>query len=118
MRISSVSHPILLSLYLFAPRRFLESEADLDEEIKNMATLSADPSLYPYLITLNAIDSIVSLLAHENSDISLAAIELLNTLTDQKDNIDEEEDGGGLDADAVKGVSLLIRHMVKEEEKF
>jgi beta-catenin-like protein 1 len=86
----------------------LDSEADLDEEIKNMATLSADPSLYPYLITLNAIDSIVSLLAHENSDISLAAIELLNTLTDQKDNIEEDE----LEADAVKGVSLLIRHLV------
>ena len=73
----------LRSRYPDQPLKFVESEADLDEEIKNLTQLSSVPELYPELIKLHAVDSIVSLIQHENTDISIAAIELLNELTDE-----------------------------------
>jgi beta-catenin-like protein 1 len=64
------------------PLKFIESETDLDEEINNMMKLSAAPELYTHLVSLGTTTSILSLLTHENTDISIMAIQLLNELTD------------------------------------
>lgn len=77
-------------------KRFMDSEADLDEEIKHMMSASTTPQLYPKLIELDTVKSILSLLTHENTDISIACIDLINELTDEDvlGEIDEEGEAG------------------------
>ncbi|CAM0140299.1 hypothetical protein VKS41_002344 [Umbelopsis sp. WA50703] len=77
------------------PEKFMESEADLDEEIKNLLSLTQAPQHYHELVNLGSVPSLLSLLSHENTDIALDAIELLNELTDEdvgpgEDFADEE----------------------------
>jgi hypothetical protein len=47
--------------------RFLESEMDLDEDLKKFQMLATAPHLYADLVALNAVASIVALLSHENT---------------------------------------------------
>src|SRR5690349_21454335 len=47
--------------------RFMSSELDLDEEIKSLHSLATTPELYPELVQLNVISSLLSLLNHENT---------------------------------------------------
>ncbi|CAG8541164.1 6682_t:CDS:10 [Paraglomus brasilianum] len=77
--------------YADDPSKFMESEADLDEEIKRLKTLSEVPDLYPYVVQLGAVPQIVSLLAHENTDIAIDVVELLNELTDEDVVAEHEE---------------------------
>jgi beta-catenin-like protein 1 len=77
------------------PEKFMESEADLDEDIKNLLSLTQAPQHYHELVNLGSVPSLLSLLSHENTDIALDAIELLNELTDEdvgpgEDFADEE----------------------------
>jgi len=64
------------------PVKFVESELELDEEIKKLYALAASPELYPALVDLGAVKSILGLLAHDNTDVSLAVVGLLVELTD------------------------------------
>jgi beta-catenin-like protein 1 len=45
----------------------MDSEVDLDEEIKKLHPLAAAPELYPDMVKLGALKSLSSLLTHENS---------------------------------------------------
>ena len=45
----------------------MESEMDLDEDLKKFQMLATAPHLYADFVTLNAVASIVGLLAHENT---------------------------------------------------
>lgn len=65
------------------PSKFIDSEADLDSAIKSLSILSDHPSLYPLFAQLGSAASLVSLLAHENTDIAIDAVEILSELTDQ-----------------------------------
>ena len=64
------------------PEKFLESEVDLDDEIRKLQAVTATPDLYPELVKLGAIPTLAALLSHENGDIVAAVIELLRDLTD------------------------------------
>jgi beta-catenin-like protein 1 len=75
------------------PLKFIESEADLDQEITNLMGASAAPELYPHLVALNTHTSIISLMHHENTDIAIAAVRLLSELTDEDVVAETEEDG-------------------------
>ncbi|KAK3054232.1 hypothetical protein LTS18_012028, partial [Coniosporium uncinatum] len=57
------------------PQKFMRSEADLDEDIKSLSILSEHSELYADFAELGCVASLVSLLAHENTDIAIAAIE-------------------------------------------
>jgi len=46
--------------------RFMESEMDLDEDLKRMQMLATAPQLYRDFVALNAVQSLVGLLGHEN----------------------------------------------------
>nr|CAG4651712.1 EOG090X03ST [Triops cancriformis] len=65
-----------------APDKFMESELELHESIQELHALAATPDLYPLAVSLNLHKSLLSLLAHENSDISVGVIDLLQELTD------------------------------------
>ncbi|TGZ83497.1 DUF1716-domain-containing protein [Ascodesmis nigricans] len=65
------------------PQKFMESEEQLDTEIKSFSILSSHPSLYPEFIRLGTVTSLVRLLSHENTDIATDVVELLSELTDE-----------------------------------
>ena len=76
-----------------APEKFVDSEVDLDEEVKRLGALAGYPDLYPEFVRLNAVPSILALLSHDNPDIAADAVELLNELTDA-DAVESHEEGG------------------------
>jgi len=88
----------------------MDSEADLDEEIKRMMSASTTPQFYPKLVELETVKSILSLLTHENTDISIACIDLINELTD-------EDVLGEIDEEGEAGLKALVNDMVKKKKK-
>ncbi|KAJ3102727.1 hypothetical protein HDU97_000340 [Phlyctochytrium planicorne] len=87
------------------PLKFIESEADLDDEINALSKVSEAPHLYPQLVNLGAVASIVSLLSHENTDIAIAAINLINELTDE-DTVGDEDD---------EGLQVLVKSLLENQ---
>lgn len=65
------------------PSRFLESELELDEDLKKMRVLAAAPELYPVLVSSEALGTLLSLLSHDNIDIACEVVSLLSELTDE-----------------------------------
>ncbi|KAI5458866.1 Catenin-beta-like protein [Mariannaea sp. PMI_226] len=74
----------LRSKYEGEPQKFISSEADLDADIKGLSVLSEHPELYPDFIRTGCVASLVGLLAHENTDIAIGAIEVIGELTDEE----------------------------------
>ncbi|VDO47248.1 unnamed protein product [Schistosoma margrebowiei] len=63
------------------PRRFMQSELELQETLEEMQVLAANPELYPILTEqTSSLSLLLGLLAHENTDISLSVIDLLHEL--------------------------------------
>ncbi len=44
----------------------MESEVELDEEVKKLHVLAATPELYPSFVKLGTMTSLIQLLLHEN----------------------------------------------------
>jgi len=61
----------------------MSSEADLDADVKSLSILSEHPELYEEFAKLGCVASLVSLLSHENTDIAIDAIEIIDELTDE-----------------------------------
>uniref|UniRef100_A0A7N0UXI7 Beta-catenin-like protein 1 N-terminal domain-containing protein n=1 Tax=Kalanchoe fedtschenkoi TaxID=63787 RepID=A0A7N0UXI7_KALFE len=73
------------------PDKFADTEIELHEEIQKLRVLAGAPELYPDMVNLNVIPSIVNLLAHDNSDIAVDAVNLLQDLTDEDILEDNDE---------------------------
>jgi len=69
--------------------RFMSSEADLDTDIKALSILSEHPELYTEFVKLGCVNSLVGLLAHENTDIAIDVVEIISELTDE--DVDAEQ---------------------------
>ena len=69
----------------------MTSEADLDADIKALSILSEHTDLYEEFAKLGCVSSLVSLLSHENTDIAIDAIEIINELTDDDVNAEQNE---------------------------
>ncbi|KAJ6786889.1 hypothetical protein PWT90_00031 [Aphanocladium album] len=87
------------------PQKFIGSEADLDADIKGLSILAEHPDLYTEFVKLGCTGSLVGLLAHENTDIAIDAIEVIGELTDE-DVAAEDEQWSEL-ADAFMDADLL-----------
>ncbi|KAL1891286.1 hypothetical protein Sste5346_007746 [Sporothrix stenoceras] len=107
----------LRARYESEPTRFIASEADLDADIKALSILGEHPDLYPEFARLGSVASLVSLLAHDNTDIAISAIEILGELTDE--DVDATDDqwtalvDALLDADLV---GLLVSNLARLNE--
>ncbi|OAL54078.1 DUF1716-domain-containing protein [Pyrenochaeta sp. DS3sAY3a] len=73
------------------PSKFMDSEGDLDEAIKGLSILSEHPELYEEFASNAASSKLVELLAHENTDIAIAAIEMISELTDEDVGGEQEQ---------------------------
>ncbi|KAG0167587.1 hypothetical protein DFQ28_000837 [Apophysomyces sp. BC1034] len=99
--------------YAETPEKFMESEADLDEEIKNLLSLTQVPELYPEIVKLGSVPSLMSLLSHENTDIVIDAIDLINELTDE--DVGTSEDDLQKSEEATEGVKALVDALLENE---
>lgn len=105
--------------YVEHPERFVESEVDLDEEIKKLHALAAAPDLYPELVRLNAVPSLLGLLTHENTDIAIDVVSLLSDLTDEDVIGETSEDSAAILVDALienNALELLVQNLSRMEE--
>ena len=73
------------------PEKFMDSEVDLHDELQELFPIATAPELFPLLVSLGAMKSILGVLTHENTDVSLAAVSLLQELTDP-DTLTEDSD--------------------------
>ena len=80
------------------PQKFMGSEADLDADIKALSILSEHPELYEEFAKLGCVGSLVGLLAHENADIAIDAVEIVSELTDEDVEAEEEQWNALVDA--------------------
>ncbi|KAL8882523.1 MAG: hypothetical protein Q9198_000491 [Flavoplaca austrocitrina] len=87
------------------PQKFMGSEADLDADVKALSILSDHPDLYGDFAKLGCVASLVSLLAHENTDIAIDAIEIIKELTDE--DVEAEQEQWDLLVDAMLDADLL-----------
>ncbi|KAI0018657.1 Catenin-beta-like protein [Xylariomycetidae sp. FL0641] len=103
-----------------APARFIGSEAELDAAIKALSILSQHPGLYGEFARLGCAASLASLLAHENADVAIDALEIVGELTDEDTEADEAQWGALVDAllapDAADLLGLLAGTLERLDE--
>ncbi|KAK7402497.1 hypothetical protein QQX98_011741 [Neonectria punicea] len=102
------------------PQKFIGSEGDLDADIKGLSLLSQHPELYPDFVKTGCVASLVGLLAHENTDIAIDAIEIMGELTDEDVSADEAQWNSLVDAMMDSDVlSLMVSNFsrLNEEEE-
>lgn len=80
------------------PQKFMGSESELDSDLKALSILSEHPELYSEFAKLGCVSSLVGLLAHENTDIAIDAIEIISELTDEDVEADAEQWNAIVDA--------------------
>ncbi|KAI0215313.1 Beta-catenin-like protein 1 [Lamellibrachia satsuma] len=100
------------------PEKFMESELELNDIIQEMHVIATVPDLYYVLVDLNAVQSILQLLNHENTDISIATVDLLQEMTDV-DTLTESEDGTNVLIDALlegQLIAQLVENMERLDE--
>lgn len=95
----------LRAKYSDDPQKFIASEADLDSDVKALSILAEHPELYADFAKMGCVGSLVSLLAHENTDIAIDAIEIINELTDE--DVAAEERPWTAMVDALMNADLL-----------
>ncbi|KAI7869758.1 Catenin-beta-like protein [Spinellus fusiger] len=99
--------------YAEEPEKFMESEADLDEEIKGLLGLTQAPQMYPELVKLGSVVSLMTLLSHENTDIVIDVIDLINELTDE--DVGTSEEDLEQSEEAASGLKVLVDALLSNE---
>lgn len=103
--------------YADQPEKFMESEADLDEEIKNLLSLTEAPQMYPEFVKLGSVASLMSLLSHENTDIAIDTIDLINELTDEDVGASTSEDDLERSEEVLEAINTFVSAMVNQSFK-
>ncbi|OAY83833.1 Beta-catenin-like protein 1 [Ananas comosus] len=100
------------------PERFADSEVELHGEIERLRVLAGAPELYPELVALNAVPSLVGLLGHDNADIAVDVVSLLTDLTDADVLGDHDDPARALVAALVdnNALELLVQNLARLSE--
>lgn len=110
----------LRARYEAEPAKFMASEADLDAEIKSWSLLSEHPELYVDFAQSDALGLLVGLLAHENTDVAIGAIEIISELLDEDVEAEQEQwdnlVNALLDADLLELLMSNLARLNEEEE--
>lgn len=93
----------LRTKYPTEPEKFVDSEFNLLETLRALFLFATKPALtYPLLLENSTPNTLADLLSHENIDVPVAVIEVLEELLDpedledaQDDDDDDNEDGDG-----------------------
>lgn len=107
----------LRAKYADEPLKFVASEADLDTEIKNLTLMSEHSKLYPDFVRSGCVDSLVGLLAHDNTDIAISVCEVIEELIDEDSDVQEKDwevlVKAMLDADLIE---LLVSNLYRLDQ--
>jgi beta-catenin-like protein 1 len=98
--------------------RFMESELELHEAIQLMHALATVPELYTVGVEQKLIPTLLGLLSHDNADISVAVVNLLQELTDI-DTLNESQDEAAILIDALLDqqiCALLVHNLERLNE--
>jgi beta-catenin-like protein 1 len=100
------------------PTKFMASEADLDESIKSFSILTEHTELYEEFARSSSAASLVALLAHDNTDIAIVAIEIISELTDE-DVVSEQSQWDALVTSFMEAdlLSMLISNFARFNEE-
>ncbi|XP_026408021.1 beta-catenin-like protein 1 [Papaver somniferum] len=100
------------------PERFADSEIELHEEIEKLKILAGGPELYPELVNLNTVQSILRLLGHDNTDIAIDVVGLLQDLTDE-DVLEDNDEPAKILVDSLienNALELLVQNLSRLSE--
>ncbi|KAA8547646.1 hypothetical protein F0562_004075 [Nyssa sinensis] len=100
------------------PEKFADSEIELHEEIEKLKILAGGPELYPELVNLNTVPSILGLLSHDNTDIAVDVVGLLQDLTDE-DVLEDNDEPAQILVDALienNVLELLVQNLLRLSE--
>lgn len=100
------------------PEKFADSEVELHDEIQKLKILAGGPDLYPDLVALNTVPSIVGLLGHDNTDIAMDVVSLIVDLTDE-DVLEDNDEPAKVLVDALvenNALELLVQNIGRLSE--
>lgn len=103
------------------PTKFVDSEVDLHGEIQAFHVAATAPKYFPVMVKLGTVSTLLSLLIHENADVCLAVVGLLQELTDG-DVIEDDEIAARqlidalLDGDFVSLVVSLLERLKEPDD--
>lgn len=69
----------------------MDSEIELNDAVQELHVVATQSDLYPVLVNMNGLALLLGLLNHENIDISIAVISLLQELTDVDTSTESED---------------------------
>ena len=101
-----------------APEKFMESEVELNSEIQKLHVIATAPEFYSVVVEAQSLQTLLGLLNHENSDITLAVIDLLQEMTDV-DTLTESEEGAEILIDALlsgQAIGLFVQSLGRLNE--
>ena len=58
------------------PDKFMMSEMELHDVVRELQNVSTVPHFYPIMVELNCVSTLLGLLAHDNTDLAVAAVEV------------------------------------------
>lgn len=96
----------------------MESEVELHETLQELHIIATNPDLYQLMVELSAVPSLLELLSHENTDIAVGVVDLLQELTDV-DILHESEEGASTLIDALleqQVCALLVQNLERLDE--
>jgi len=100
------------------PDKFMVSEMELHDGVRELQNVSTVPHMYPTMVELNCVSTLLGLLSHENTDIAVAAVEVLQELTDV-DTMNESDEGAEALMTALNEnqiCSLLVSNLERLDE--
>lgn len=100
------------------PEKFMESEVELHETLQELHIVATNPDLYQLMVELGAVPSLLELLSHENTDIAVGIVDLLQELTDV-DILHESQEGADTLIDALleqQVCALLVQNLERLDE--
>lgn len=100
------------------PEKFMESEMELYETLQELHVVATNPDLYPLMVELGAVPSLLELLSHENTDIAVGVVDLLQELIDV-DILNESQKGADTLIDALleqQVCALLVQNLERLDE--
>ncbi|KAH8417324.1 hypothetical protein KR222_008876, partial [Zaprionus bogoriensis] len=101
------------------PEKFMESEVELHTVIQELKAVATVPDLYPLLVELHGLHSLLELLAHQNTDIAVAVVDLLQEVTDV-DILGESSEGAEALIEALRKeqiCALLVQNLERLNEQ-
>lgn len=97
------------------PDKFADSELELHDELQKLKILAGAPELYPDLVSLGTVNSITGLLNHDNTDVAIDAVTLLQDLTDA-DVVEDNDESALVLVDALienNAAELLVQNLAR-----